>query len=225
MSKNQISNVTLNPTHPAPTQPATGNLQEEIRQYLEPYQDLTIPNPLDPDFQEPPKYGDYTKLEEGENRLRILSEAIIGCEYWIDIFNQETRKEERKPIRRPIEEATELPTTDWSYFWACFIWNYKAKKIQILNTTKKGIRSGLESLSKNASWGDLTEYDICINKKQTDPTNAKKADYSVTPLKNTVLEAEIFSKWQATGFDRNALLLLFAGLDPFELQRKVKAGQ
>jgi hypothetical protein len=47
-------------------------------------------------------------------------------------------------------------------------------------------------------------------------------EYSVSPKPKTVLDPEIAKEWQESGFNRNALLLLFAGIDPFEYQRKAK---
>jgi hypothetical protein len=225
-TQNQTSTSIVNPPHPAPTQNITGdNLQLEINRHLQPYQDLAIPNPLSADFTEPVRYGDYTKLEEGENTLRILSEGVIGCEYWTKVFDPETNSLNNKPVRRPVEEATTLDTLEWSYFYAFFVWNYKAQKIQIFSTSKRGVIKGLLQLSKNPKWGILTEFDICINKIKTSLTDIMSVEYSVTPEPKTVLSEEIINKWQASGFNRNALLLLFAGQDPFEYQRKLKEQQ
>jgi hypothetical protein len=194
----------------------------EIHEIVAPYQDLEIPNPLDPNFEEPKKYGDYVRLEEGNNSFRILSEGIIGCEYWTEEFDQETKKIKKKPNRKPINEIPSLPTNEWNYFQAFFVWCYKANKIQILCTTKRGIAKGLKTLINNQKWGEITEYDICITRKQTDPNDIKSVEYTVNPEPPALLDPEINQQWQDSGFNRNALYLLFAGLDPFEYQRIIK---
>jgi hypothetical protein len=194
----------------------------EIHEVVAPYQGLEIPDPLDPQFEEPPRYRDYTRLQEGNNNFRILSEGVTGVEYWKEEFDQETKKMRNKPIRKPISEATTLETPDWAYFQAFFVWNYTAKKIQILSTTKRGIINGLKTLINNQSWGDITQYDICITRRQTDPSKPLSVEYTVNPVPPALLDPEISQQWQDSGFNRNALYLLFAGLDPFEYQRTIK---
>jgi hypothetical protein len=203
------------------------NIQLEINRHLQPYQDINIPNPLDPNFEEPKRYGDYTKLEEGENRLRILSEGIFGVEYWKETeeIDLRTGKKKKKPIRRPIEQATTIETSDWPYFYAFFVWNYKAQKIQILSSTKRGIVKGLEKLTTSEDWKDVSQYDLIILKTKTNPSDNMSVEYSITPRRPTALEAEISEKWENSCFNRNALLLLFAGQDPFEYQHKLKEQQ
>jgi hypothetical protein len=200
----------------------TVNDTDNIKDLLAPYITLEIPNPLNPQFEEPKRYGDYTRLEDGDNVIRILSEGIIGCEYWTEEFDQASGKSKRKPVRRPITEATTLDCLDWAYFHAFFVWNYKAKKLQILNTAKRGVIKGLKQLAKNAKWGDSTSYDINISRVQTNSTDPMSVEYSVTPEPKAVLDPEIAEKWEASGFTRNDLFLLFEGLDPFELQREAR---
>lgn len=208
--------------NPISTPKTNNQLTAEIQNLLAPYQNLDIPNPLNPEFEEPKRYGDYARIEEGNNSFRILSEGIFGVEYWSETFDLESGKVKNKPIRRPLAEITSLETADWSYFYAFFVWNYKAEKIQILNTAKRGIVKGLKTLINNPKWGDITQYDICITRRQTDPTDPKSVEYSVTPEPKAILEAEISEKWESSNFNRDALYMLFEGLDPFEYARKFK---
>lgn len=195
------------------------SIQEKMINLMNGLVNLNVPNPLDPEFEEPKRYGDYTRLEEGENTLRILSEGIVGVEYWIEEFDQESGKLKKKPIRRPIEEATTIDTDKWAYFHAYFVWNYTAQKIQILCTTKRGIIKGLKTLI-NSKWGDIKGYDICINRVQTDSTDRLKAEYSVINEPPAILDPEIAKRWEQSEFNRDTLLLLFVNQDPFELKRK-----
>ncbi len=210
-------------TNQQPTQQIVNtNLEAQLQNILTRYEAQDIPNPLNPEFEEPKRYGDYTRLEEGDNSFRILSEGIFGVEYWTENFDPESGKVKNKPIRRPLAETTSLETADWSYFYAFFVWNYKAEKIQILNTAKRGIVKGLKTLINNQKWGDITQYDICITRRQTDPSDPKSVEYTVTPEPKTVLDPEISEKWESSNFNRHTLYMLFDGLDPFEYARKAK---
>lgn len=197
----------------------TTTSKDQIAFLLQDLKTLPIPDPLTSSFEEPKRYGNYTRLEEGQNILRILSEGIMGVEYWTEETDEEGRLR-RKPIRQPLEQATSLTTTDWSYFYAFFVWNYKAQKIQIFSTAKRGIIKGLKSITKNPKWGQPTGYDICITKIQTDPSDIKSVEYTVTPEPKDILDPEIKQTWENSQFNRNALLLLFVGKDPFELRRQ-----
>jgi hypothetical protein len=219
-SKTTIQNQTTTTTQEINHQSSNSQFTAEIQNLLTSYKSLEIPNPLDTQFEEPKRYGDYTKFEEGNNSFRVLSDAIIGCEYWTEVFDQETGKVKNKPIRKPLTEASTLETADWSYFYAFFVWNYKAQKIQILNTSKRGIIKGLKTLINNQKWGDITQYDICITRRQTDPTDTKSVEYTVTPEPQAILDTEIAEKWENSNFNRDTLYMLFDGLDPFEIKRQ-----
>lgn len=177
-----------------------------------------IANPLDPEFQEPKRYGDYTRIEEGDNIIRILSqEGIFGCEYWTEEFDTASGKIKKKPVRRRLEEVNTIETLDWSYFYAFFIWNYKAERVQIFCTSKRGIVKGLTQQAKKVDkWGKITDYDICINRTQTNPSDSMSVEYSVIPEPPTgELKPEIKDKWESLNFNQESLCLLFDNLDPF----------
>jgi lysyl-tRNA synthetase class II len=195
---------------------------EEQKARLQVVKPEMVDNPIAIEYEPPKKYEDYTKLENGDNLLRILSnEAIDGCEYWEDYFNEEKQEIKQRPIRLPAYDFNRI-NQPVKVFNAFFVWNYKAEKIQILCTTKKTIYKRIQELAKDKDWGDLTSFDIRIRKQQQDPSDYKTVEYSVSPKPNTVLDPKIAKEWQESGFNRNALMLLFAGIDPFEYQRKAK---
>ncbi len=212
--------ITQNPIKQETT--FSSQIMAEVQNQLAPYTTLNVPNPLEFKFEEPERYGDYAKFKEGQNTFRILSEGIFGVEYWTETFDQESGKVKNKPTRLPITEASSLDNDDWSYFYAFFVWNYTAQKIQILSTTKRGIVKGLKILVDNQRWGNITEYDICINKRQTKQDDAKSVEYTVTPEPKTDLDPEIYEKWENSKFNRNVLYMLFVGLDPFEIKRQLQ---
>jgi hypothetical protein len=182
-----------------------------------------IINPFSVGFSEPIKYGDYFKIEEGDNLIRILTPAIIGVEWWTEELDKESGKIKKKPNRLPLDLAlSDCPVIDWSYFNACYVWNYKAQKVQILSTTKRGIINGIKNLINKPKWGEITDYDIIITKTLKTPNDPKSAEYSVTPEPKTLLEAEINQKWEQSKQNYKYLTLLYQGLDPFE---KIRVGE
>lgn len=210
MSKNQQPTQTI----------ASTSLEAQLQNIISRYPAQDVPNPLNPDFEEPKRYKPYTQIEEGDNSLRILSEGIFGVEYWSETIDPESKKPKNKPTRRPPSEAGSLETDDWSYFYAFFVWNYKTKNIEIFNTAKRGIVKGLRNIINNQKWGDITQYDICITRRQTDKGDPKSVEYSVTPEPKTVLDPKIAKQWEGSGFNRDYLFLLFDGLDPFEVRKQ-----
>ena len=180
-------------------------------------------NPFEIGFTEPIKYSDYFKIEEGDNLVRVLTPAIFGVEWWTEEVDKESGKIKKRPNRLPLGLAlSECPVLDWSYFNACYVWNYKANKVQIMTTTKRGIINGLKNLINKPKWGDLEDYDINITKTLKNPNDPKSAEYSVTPEPKGFLEGHIVSKWEESNLSYQSLGLLFEGLDPFEETRQAK---
>ena len=177
-------------------------------------------NPLTYGFTEPKKYGDYTRIEEGDNIFRILSGGIFGVEYWSEEIDANTKQIKKKPNRHLVSEATSLPTLDWSYFYAFYVWSYKANKVQMMVTTKRGILTGLRTIIDNQKWGNPIDFDICISKRLKDPSDVKSAEYRVTPEPKTILDGEILEKWQNSKLTLESLNLLYTNLCPFEELRK-----
>jgi len=101
----------------------------------------------------PSNEGNYYKFKQGENRFRILSSAITGYEYW---------NKDNKPIRSKegFEGTPEdmKPDGQIKHFWAFIVWNYEAKRVQIMELTQKTIMYSIGALSDNAKWGDVKGY-------------------------------------------------------------------
>ena len=125
-------------------------------------------------YKEAATQSNYMRFEEGLNQFRILSPALTGFEYWTN---------ENKPVRSK-EYPAETPNAkinprtgnvDVKSFWAFVVWNYGAKKIQILELTQKTIKTGITSLIKNKKWGAVFNYDIAV----TRTTEGDKTSYQV----------------------------------------------
>ena len=170
---------------------------------------------LPKDFEGIPQ-GDtkYLKFEEGENIIRILSEVIVGYEYWID-----DKDGNRKPVR--VETWDEIPDAfkgnkdnrkNAKYFWGMVVYNVNIKNIQILEIKQKGIMRSIEALDKSKAWGDARDYDIIITKTKTG-AEEKDVEYSVMPSPKEEVDEGIKKAYQ--DMDIN-LMALFKGEDPFK---------
>lgn len=196
--------------------------KSDIQEIFDKYSVKDIPDPLSVDYEEPIKYGNYMKLEEGENKFRILSEGVVGSEAWEEYEDEEGR-EKRRPYRTLEGEKMEMGRIDSEpkIFEAYFVYNYKASKIQILNLTQKTVARGIRKFTKDESWGSPLNYDLVITK--TVGNNPRyDTKYSVIAKPPFVLDSNIQKQWEQSGFSKNYLYLLFANLDPFSVREQMK---
>lgn len=147
--------------------------------------------------------GNYMKLQDGQNKLRILSAPILGYEYWT---------EENKPVRlkEMPEESPEHMKSDGKlkHFWAFAVWNYREKRVQILELTQVSIQGPITDLVSSEDWGDPQKYDLTITKK------GQKLDteYTVQPSPHKEAPAEALQALEDAHVNLQAL---FDGQDPF----------
>lgn len=148
-------------------------------------------------YEAPVSEGNYMKFKKGKNQFRVLSSAVVGHEYWT---------KDNKPVRSRTawEELPSDAKPDQApkFFWAFLVYNYGAKKAQILEITQKGIREALEALLEDVEWGSPKGYDIVI----TATGEGLEREYTVMPKPH--------SKAPETSVKVN-LEALFTGEDPF----------
>lgn len=175
---------------------------------------------------EVPSTSNYMKFEEGENRFRILGSfgektAIMGTEYW-----KTTDDNKRIPVRIKLGES--VPVGDLGinnfgepempkHFWALPVYNYKEKRIQILEITQKSILQAITALAKNKKWGNPKDYDLVVTR-----VDEKKISYSVTPDPKEKLEEGILKMYKEMNININAL---FTGDDPFSANKGEKMNE
>jgi len=152
--------------------------------------------------------GGYMKLEEGENKFRILSSAVVGFEYW-----NEDKDGNRRPIRKHLDEdliMSEIQEPDKvKKFWAFIVWNYKLEAVQILELTQKGLKQGIMALINNKKWGSpIDSYDLTINREGKDKTTK----YTVVPDPKEPTDKKIKEAFKKKYINLEAL---FKGEDPF----------
>lgn len=171
-----------------------------------------------PDGYSPSTKGEFMKLGEGANNIRILSKPLIGKLYWVspDGVVREKGKGEKgdKPYRLDYKsklpaDVLELQTRE---FWMMKVWDYKEKAVKILEITQASILRSLYEFVKDEKWGDLREYDINI-KREGSGIDTK---YFVMPSPPTALTPEIKDASESSEIDLNSLLTPVDTADPFE---------
>ena len=154
-----------------------------------------------------PVSSNYMRFQEGENNFRVLSSAIVGYEYW---------NTQNKPVRSK-ESWDEMPediktekdgSVRINHFWAFVVWNYEAKKIQILELTQKGIMKTIQGLIKNPKWGNPKEYDITVARSGS----GFDTEYSCVPNPHSEVGTEITERYEKMSINLDAL---YKGEDPF----------
>ena len=166
-------------------------------------------NLLPDNYEVPQKTGNYMRWQDGENKFRFLSSAIIGWETWQDLPDG-SRKPLRTPMDKPfsVEKVPSGDPMDIKHFWAVIVWNYKEEKIQILEITQKGIQKSLRALERSKDWGSLLDYDILVTKEG----QKLETEYHVNPVPPKPLSREIEKVYAESNIDLKAL---YTGTDPF----------
>ena len=155
---------------------------------------------LPDNYEAPQGNSNYMKLQDGENKFRILSKPIIGWLDWKD----------KVPYRFRFKERPEKPLGDKpiKHFWAFLVWNYSAQTVQILEITQATIQKAIQDLSKDDEWGAPFFYDLKVTRKGKDLAT----EYSVTPSPKKDLSKEI----KQAALEKPAYLeALFDGQDPW----------
>lgn len=168
-----------------------------------------MPNFLPNEYNVPQPASNYMRFEEGTNKFRVLSSAIVGYEYW----NTDT-----KPIRSK-EPWSLIPkdikiNDDGSYrinhFWAFVVWNYQENSVQILEITQATIQRAMKIKIDNRN-GDAKGYDFIV----TRTGKGLLTDYDVDVTEASPLAPEIEQAYNARPVNLEAL---YEGLDPFKTE-------
>jgi hypothetical protein len=155
---------------------------------------------LPDNYEAPAGSSAYMKLQDGENKIRILSKPIIGWLDWKD----------KVPHRFRMNARPEKPLGDKpiKHFWAFLVYNYSAQAVQILEITQTTIQKSIQDLSKDDEWGAPFYYDLKITRKGKDLETV----YSITPSPKKDLSDEI----KKAALDKPAYLdALYDGADPW----------
>lgn len=151
--------------------------------------------------------SNYTKFPVGETKFRVLSSAVIGFEYFKESDNSPVRSKE------PFEERPTDIKGDIKEFWAFIVYNYKAKRVQIAEISKKSLKEQMMNYIKNPDWGSPKNYDVTVSRKGTGMNDTK---YTIVCSPPKPTDASILAQFKSMKIDLNAL---FAGMDPFQTDK------
>lgn len=158
---------------------------------------------LPPDYELPSSAHNYMKLQDGENKFRILARPVIGWLDWKD----------KKPIRYPMNGAKPQPvdpTKPVKHFWAFPVWNYNESSVQVLEITQASIQAKISNLAKDEDWGDPLQYDLKVTRSGA----MLETKYDINPVPAKPLSEEIKAAFRAKPCNLEAL---FENGDPFDV--------
>lgn len=156
-------------------------------------------------YETPQSGGNFMRLQDGDNKIRILSKPIVG---WLDWKDKQAYRFTMK--NKPDKPLDKNPIR---HFWAFIVWNYNDQAVQILEITQQTIQTAIANLSKDEDWGAPFEYDIKITKKGKD----LETKYSVTPSPKKPVPDEI----QKAALEKPAYLeAMFSNADPWVVTDK-----
>lgn len=166
---------------------------------------------LPEDYESPKSNTNYFKINDGDNKMRIMSKPIVGWQDWSTDNKPIRYKMKDKPLK-PLD-----PKKPIQHFWSMIIWDYTDSKIKIIHITQATIRNMIEGLARNEDWGNPSQYDITINKKGKN----QQTEYTVTPSPKKPIHIDVLRAFQDTPINLNALLV---NGDPFTQLDEVTEG-
>lgn len=149
-------------------------------------------------YKAPEGSSSFMKLQEGANRFRIMSDAVIGWEGWKD--NKPFRREgaDKNIADDEVDVDQKYKKPKINHFWAFKIWDYEdGGSIKLLEITQKTIMKAIQSLTEDEDWGDPANYDISITKTK----NGDKTIYSVKSYPPKPVSPEIQEACEASELD------------------------
>jgi len=145
--------------------------------------------------------GLYMKLEQGENKIRILTAPLTGWQYWTN--DDKSIRLRKQPNFRPYNMRGQ---NKWGnpekvkHFWCLVVWDYATESIRLLEITQATIQEGIATLNADEDWGDPREYNLKIVK-----TGEKmETEYRVIPARPQPLSEQIKEKIAENPIDLNA---------------------
>jgi hypothetical protein len=156
----------------------------------------------------PQSNGRYMKLQDGPNKIRILSSAIVGFEYWNTGGKPVRSKDRPQGIPSDIRYDDKGQPEKIKHFWAFVVWDYREKAVKVLELTQIRIMNSIKALVDNQDWGDPKQFDLTITRSG----EGLNTDYLVQPSPHKDLPLEIAN---ASASESVRLEALYEGGDPF----------
>lgn len=155
--------------------------------------------------------GNYCKFKKGDTKIRVMSSATVGFEYWNTDGKPVRSKEFPETLPDDIRYNDEGKPEQVKEFWAFTVWNYNENKMQICEITQKSIMEAIQGYVNEPAWGDPKQYDFKIT-RTGDGFDTK---YQVQALPKSDLPEEAANAFVAMPVNLEAL---FRGEDPFNSQ-------
>lgn len=178
---------------------------------------------LPQNYEAPQTGGSFMRLQNGDNRIRILGQAITGKVFWTTDGDGG-----RKPVRRRLGEAIGVHELGIDQngnreqiktFLAFPVWNYATQNVQVLELTQATVLGSVEGLALSEDWGDpINRYDITISKKGS----GLDTKYSIVPKPPAPTDSAIMDAFAAKHCN---LEVMFDGGFPFDDGEHQQAGK
>lgn len=143
-------------------------------------------------------YTSLSKLEQGEHRFRVITEAISWYQYFPESGG--VTRVDQKPDTEPTDgKVTDYWQSTRKFFYAFGVVNVDTLDVSIMHLDKMGVVRDLENYVNDPDYGDPRGYDIVIVKQWS----WKETKYSmkVKPPKEAEAKVVEASKWYQ--FDLN----------------------
>ena len=162
----------------------------------------------------------WLSFPEGETKIRVLSEAIVGYLYWLD--------ESGNPLASPAkncqtvyisspddlkDDIKKSPDLNLKHFWIMSVWEYNAQQVKLAKITQNSVMKDIERYVNHPQWGDPRDYDLVVTRNGV----GKKTTYQVTVLPKSPLDEGITRFYQDLSVD---LYALFKGENPIQSEDK-----
>lgn len=150
--------------------------------------------------------GNFFKIQEGKQKIRIVTDATVGFQYWTQENKPVSTKE--YPINPPDIRVEDGKKDKIKEFWAVGIWDYDAKQLKVWQFTQASLKESILAYFQDEDWGNPRGYDLSITK------SGKGLDtkYTVIAGNKGPVSAEIKAALAETDINLKAL---FDGGDPF----------
>lgn len=144
--------------------------------------------------------GLYMKIQDGENKIRIMDKPLLGFVYWSE---DNTPRRIRRRINNPYNMRSngKFGPERLRHFWSLIVWDYINQSVRILEITQATVQQQIMSLVNDTDWGDPTGYNLKILKQgeKTDTT------YTVIPSPSATIPPQAIASLEETPINLNAL--------------------
>ena len=156
---------------------------------------------------------DLDRYPNKECRFRVLE---VPFATGFQLFTDQSKPVMRMagdPFPTDVKWKQDLDGTEGipKAFWACPVWNYIEKKVQLWSFTQGTVHKQLRALFDDDDWGDPTAYDMKLRRAGS----GMDMEYTLTPGAKKPLDGEPAAAWEKVRGEWTGLSALFAGKDPF----------